>query len=594
MTTNLFKPFKSRRLPFGDTRSERSLSASRLQERTAPPDELRREIGQHFIVGFHGYDVSADIEALIRDYHVGNIIITKRNVQTAEQIHALLCKLQQIAKDARHERPLMIGTDQENGLVSAFTLPRSDLAGTQFPGAMALAASGSPDLAERVSEASARELKFVGINWAFSPVADVNSNPRNPVIGVRSFGDVPEEVAEYVAAVCRGLTKAAVASSPKHFPGHGDTHIDSHMSLPVIPKDANSLNQSDLIPFRTALDAGAATIMVGHMALPAITSNTNPASLSRAIIKDLLRESLRYDGVVVTDCLEMEAVSAREGGVPVASVDALQAGADIVMICHRFDRQRDALEAVYSAIQGGTLDREQFRSGGRRIAALKDAFAGDWNQVLGTTFDDAGWSRLKAENKLLSRHAYASTIALVRNPNDVIPLPKALVNESRLGRGGGGIVVVLTPRTESYLAFAADISERVNGASLHGFYSIVESLDAELRGVIDRGEASSVLFVTRNADRSPWQLHLLREVLQLAKKEVAVVVLASCGPYDLLTLPASATNDEASFEGLDKIGYVVSFDMTANALHAAAAVIFGEEEAKGRVPVCGGNVFPLE
>ena len=397
-------------------------------------------------------------------------------------------------------------------------------------------------------------------------------------------------MAKHVAAVCRGLTKAGVASSPKHFPGHGDTHVDSHTSLPVIPKDANSLTQTDLIPFRTASDAGAPTIMVGHMALPAITGDTNPASLSRAIINGLLRESLGYDGVAVTDCLEMAAVSARKGGVPVASVEALQAGADIVMICHSFDRQKDALEAVYNAIQSEALDREQFRSSGRRIAALKDAFAGDWAQVLGTMFDDVGWGHLKAENELLSRHAYASTIALIRNPDNVIPLPKALVNKSRLGRGGG-IVVVLTPRMGPYLAFAADISERVNGASLHGEYSTFEPLGAELRDVIDRGEASSVLFVTRNADRSTWQLDLLREVLRLAKKEVVVVVLASCGPYDLLSVPASATSDEASFEGLNKVGYVASFEMTANALHAAAAVIFGEEEAKGRVPVCGGNVF---
>jgi beta-N-acetylhexosaminidase len=251
-------------------------------------------------------------------------------------------------------------------------------------------------------------------------------------------------VAKYVAAVCRGLTKAGVAPSPKHFPGHGDTHVDSHLSLPVIRKNATSLAQTDLVPFRTASNAAVATIMVGHMALPTITGDTTPASLSRVVIHDMLRDSLGYDGVVVTDCLEMGAVAAREGGVPAAAVHALQAGADIAMICHQFDRQRDALEAVYSAVRNGTLDREQIRLSGKRIAALKDAFAGDWDQVLGRTFDEAAWSRLKAESAVLSRHAYASSIALVRNPHDIIPLPKA-----DDGSRGGGIVVVLTPRMKS-------------------------------------------------------------------------------------------------------------------------------------------------
>ncbi|KAI0255532.1 glycoside hydrolase superfamily [Lactifluus subvellereus] len=469
---------------------------------------------------------------------------------------------------------------------------------------MAVAAAGSPDLAERISEASAREVKFTGINWVYSPVADVNSDPRNPVIGfvrpymlsravdaplgVRSFGDAPEEVAKYVAAVCRGVTKAGVAPSPKHFPGHGDTRVDSHISLPIISKDAIALAQTDLIPFRTASDARAATIMVGHMALPAITGDATPTSLSRVIINGLLRESLGYGGVVVTDCLEMEAVAARKGGVPVAAVDALRAGADIAMICHRFDRQRGAIEAAEATGEG------------QRIAALKKAFAGDWAQVIiGSKFDEGEWGRLKAENIMLSRHTYASTIALVRNPNDVIPLPKS-----------SGDVVVLTPRMESlnpavddadsvprmgsreprntagpsYLALAASVGERVDGASLHDVYSPEEPFSAEVEDAIDR--AASVLFVTRNADqsRSAWQLDRLQEVLRLRRESRKVVVLASCGPYDLLAAP--------ELEGLDGVGYVACFEFTVNALDAAAAVIFGEKEAKGRVPVCGGNVLP--
>jgi beta-N-acetylhexosaminidase len=426
-------------------------------------------------------------------------------------------------------------------------------------------------------------------------------------IALMTIFTAPEEVAKYVAAVCRGVTKAGVAPSPKHFPGHGDTHVDSHKSLPIISKDATALAQTDLIPFRTTSDARVATIMVGHMALPVITGDATPASLSRVIIDGLLRETLGYGGVVVTDCLEMEAVAMREGGVPVAAVDALRSGADIAMICHRFDRQRGAINAAYTATQNGTLDREKLRASGRRIAALKDAFAGDWAQAIGKPFDQAKWAHLKVDNIALSRQIYASSIALVRNPNDIIPLSKS------------GDMVILTPRLEAlnpavddsegdvvphnmdnrelrniagpaYLALAASVSERVNGAALmHDVYSPEEPFSAAVEHAIDR--AASMLFVTRNANQSTWQLDRLEEVLRLrrASRTRKVVVLASCGPYDLLLDTARSPELEGLLKG---VGYVACFELTANALDAAVAVIFGEQEAKGRVPVCGGNVLP--
>ena len=380
-----------------------------------------------------------------------------------------------------------------------------------------------------------------------------------------------------MTAVWRGLTKSGVAPSAKHFPGHGDTHVDSHIALPVISKDAASLAQSDLIPFRAASDAGVATIMVGHMALPAITGDTVPASLSRAVIGGLLRESLGYDGVAVTDCLEMEAVAARDGGVPTAAVDALRAGADIAMVCHRLDRQRGALEATYGAVQSGALGLEELRASGQRIAVLKDAFAGGWEQVLGRgreEFDEAAWARLKAEHAPLSRQAYAASVALVRNPGAVVPLPTS---------GAGAAFVVLTPHTSPYLALAENVSRRVDGKSVHLVYFPGGPLGAETQDAVVR--ATAVLFVTRNADRSTWQLDKLREVLKLRKESRRVVVLASCAPYDLLAPPAD-------IEGLRDVGYVASFETTVGALDAAAAVIFGEEVAKGKVPVCGGNVLP--
>ena len=376
-----------------------------------------------------------------------------------------------------------------------------------------------------------------------------------------------------MTAVCRGLSKAGIAPAAKHFPGHGDTHVDSHISLPIITKDATSLAQTDLVPFRAACDVGVASVMVAHMALPSITGHTEPASLSRAVIGGLLRESLAYDGVAVTDCLEMGAIAARSGGVPSAAVDALRAGADIAMICHRFDRQKGALEATYSAVQSGTLGLDELRTSGLRIARLNDAFTGGWEQVLGCAlFDEDRWARLKEEHAVLSHQTYAASIALVRNPA-VIPLPKS------------GAAVVLTPPMElSYLALADAVSRRVGGASVHAVYSQVKPIGPELQDAIVH--ATCVIFVTRSAG-STWQLDTLREVLRLRKESRGVVVLASRAPYDLLAPPTDMV------EGLRDVGYVACFEFTVGALEAAVEVIFGEAVAKGIVPVCGGNVLPL-
>ncbi|EIM80079.1 glycoside hydrolase [Stereum hirsutum FP-91666 SS1] len=539
-------------------------------------EELRREIGQHFVFGFHGHEVSPEIETLIRDYYVGNIILMKRNVKSAEQVHTLTQRLQTIAKEAGHSRPLMIGTDQENGLVSAFSLAQSQEAGTQFPGAMAMAATGSPALAEQISEATARELKYVGINWAYSPVADVNSDPRNPVIGVRSFGDDPKQVSEYVRAVCKGLTAGGVAPSPKHFPGHGDTHVDSHLALPTIDKPLSSLSALELIPFEAAISTGTASIMTGHMALPRLTNSDRPASLAREVTHDLLREKMGYSGVVVTDCFEMEAVAAREGGVSRAAADAIVAGADVVMVCHQFERHVGAVEEVCKAVERGEIDVEELRASTERIGRLKEQFAEGWE---GEKFEREEWKRLKAANGELSRDAYDKCVAVVRE------IPFAV--------DASGPIVVFTPRMESInlaiddadgvLRTADGLLRNTAGPSYVGF---AKGLNADLHVVYGDGEpevdaekvkgASLVVFVTRNAERARWELGWLGEVVRL-RREVdgdlaRVVVVMSCGPYDFL--------------GEDCVlGCVACFEYTAPALERAGRVVLGLGSGVGRVPV---------
>ncbi|GLB44657.1 putative glycoside hydrolase [Lyophyllum shimeji] len=551
-------------------------------------DEVKREIGQHFVFGFHGHEVSEDIKTLIQDYHLGSIILMKRNVHDAKQVRGLIRQLQTIAKEAGHERPLLIGIDQENGLVSAFSSPT---AGTQFPGAMALAATGSVDIAFDVSAATAKELKMVGINWAYSPVADVNSDSRNPVIGVRSFGDNPADVARYASAVARGLTSSGVAPSAKHFPGHGDTHIDSHLALPRIMKSKDELKRTELVPFEHLVQGinPVASVMIGHMALPGLTGDDTPASLSPVVTKELLRKEMGYDGVVVTDCLEMDAIAVPlQGGCGVeeGAIRSLASGIDVVMVCHTFARHIGSIKATYAAVESGRLNFSDLVEGGKRIARMKETFIGGWSEVLGEESDDAAfeeaWKSLKAGNTELSRKAYQMSSTVVRGKDK---LPLKLVEEAK--------VVLFTPAIESlnkavddadgvlmdaagrlrntagpsYLALADQVQKRAK--TRHVVYS---PNDIEVKGIT--ADVGAVIFVLRNADRSVWQTQYLDKVVE-ACKAIPVVLLASCGPYDLA----------GRADLRDRTAYVASFEFRREAFEAFVAVVFDGLEGPGRVPV---------
>ncbi|KAJ6610465.1 glycoside hydrolase superfamily [Mycena sp. CBHHK59/15] len=518
----------------------------------------KRDIGQHFVFGFHGQTISPDIKALIQEYYIGSVILMKRNVVDAKQIRALVRELQTLAKDSGHAKPLLIGIDQENGLVSAFSRPS---AGTQFPGAMALAATGSPVIAEQVSFSSGKELKLVGINWAYSPVADVNSDSRNPVIGVRSFGDDPQQVGAFASAVAQGLTNAGIAPSAKHFPGHGDTAVDSHLALPRIMKSKAELSATELPP-----------IMTGHMALPAVTGTDAPCSLSRAITTDLLRGELGFAGLVVTDCLEMDAISdTAQGacGVEEGAVRALEAGADVVMICHTVAWQTGAVRKTYEEVASGRLALDK-----TRIDALKDKFVGTWDDVLDDNADfDTDWENAKKESAALSDKAYRMSTALVNAPG-ALPLtpgqPIALFTPpmESLNKAVDDADGVLRTKDgalrntagPSFLAFAKSIEKRA--PCTH----VVYERDAKLAVSAD---CSAVVFTLRNADRSPWQFESLQQLS--TSVEVPIIVVGSCAPYEA----AKVTQP-----------YVACFEYTPTALEGAARFIFGEQgPAVGTVPV---------
>src|ERR1700730_4997818 len=225
---------------------------------------LEERIGQTLMVGFPGTMASREVIELIQLYHVGNIILFSRNVHDVKQVRSLTQRLQQVAREAGHAYPLLIAIDQENGIVQ-----RLGEVATLFPGNMALGAIGSERIASEVALATGRELKALGINMNLAPVVDVNNNVANPVIGVRSFGEDAHLVARLGSAMVKGYHDAGVIACLKHFPGHGDTAVDSHLALPTIPHTLERLDAIELVPFRSGIEAGAESVMIAHISLPA-------------------------------------------------------------------------------------------------------------------------------------------------------------------------------------------------------------------------------------------------------------------------------------------------------------------------------------
>jgi beta-N-acetylhexosaminidase len=329
--------------------------------------ESLRRVGQRFVVGFDGHEPSADVRTLIRDYGVGGVILFGRNVDRPEQVAELVRELQGIARDAGHDTPLAIAVDQEGGRVQRLRAPW-----TLWPPMRAVGREGSEEIARAVGEAMAAELTACGIRWDFAPVVDVDTNPKNPVIGDRSFGDDPEQVGRLGAALIKGLQQGGVAASAKHFPGHGDTSVDSHLDLPLVEHSPSRLADVELRPFRHAVEASVASIMTAHVLVREL-DEALPATLSPAIVSQLLRERMHYEGVVVSDDLEMQAV-ARRWSPAESAVLAVQAGCDVLLVCARPDAQVGAVEAVVRALESGQIAWTAMDDACLRVRRLKEKY----------------------------------------------------------------------------------------------------------------------------------------------------------------------------------------------------------------------------
>jgi beta-N-acetylhexosaminidase len=328
--------------------------------------ELRRHVGQLAIVGFTGLEVPADVRSIAREFDLGGVIFFARNVEAPEQVADLSRESQALAR----EIPLWVSVDQEGGRVARLKRPF-----TEWPPMITLgrAGAGSEKLAERFALALAAELHAVGISMDYTPVLDVLTNPKNPVIGDRALAERAEDVARLGAAIIRTLQGAGIAACGKHFPGHGDTGTDSHFELPLLDHPPDRLEAVELVPFKAAIAADVAAIMTAHILIPSIDEE-HPGTLSPAIVDGLLKQKLGYRGLVLSDDLEMKAITARYSHSE-ATIRAIAAGCDAVLMCAPdAASQFAALEAVVYAVEKGELPLKRVEDAMARQRRAKERF----------------------------------------------------------------------------------------------------------------------------------------------------------------------------------------------------------------------------
>ena len=504
---------------------------------------VKQMLGQKLIFGFHGTSLSEEFIALVKEYKIGNVILFLRNVESADQLRRLCGQIQALIQ-AETGYPAFIVIDQEGGMVSR--LPEDAV---NVPGAMALAATGDAENAALASEITIRQLRGLGPNFNMAPVLDVNNNPRNPVIGVRSFGDDPRKVAEFGAASARPYAGSGVLCCGKHFPGHGDTAVDSHLGLPRVEKTEEELEQVELVPFRRCVEENIPAIMISHVMFPSIEPEQVPCTMSRRIITGLLKEKMGYQGLILTDCMEMLAIQDHYG-TPQGTVAAIKAGVDLAEISSTIGLERAAAEAVNQAALHGELDLEEIRASVEKILTYKKQICWTPDPSLCNRPEDRAAAEALAHKAITCR---AGTPFAVSSRTFFCGCADYRV--SGVGNDQG----------ES-AHFPGYMAKAFGGT---GLVTAKDPTDAEIQQAVAQAKAfDSIVMSTCNGHLFPGQLALARALAELGKP---MMVVALRNPYDIPALPDCACK-------------LACYDYSVPALKALAAVFRGEK-ATGVSPV---------
>ncbi len=517
-----------------------------------------QKVGQLLLLGFGGTTMDDTISSFLEEMQPGGVALFSRNVDDAETTMRLIRDVRthdprvtvSLTATAAHATslalPMFVAVDQEGGSVV-----RLKQDAVVLPSAMALGAADDPALARRVGQALGRDLLAWGFNMNLAPVLDVSSNPKNPVIGVRSFGGDPVRVGDVGVGYINGLGDVGVVAVAKHFPGHGDTDTDSHYALPVLEHDRARLDAVELWPFARAFAAGLPAMMTAHIALPKIAEAKDiPATVSAKVLTGVLREELGYDGLVITDGLEMQGIIDRYGAGE-AAVRAVVAGADMVMVLWFPEKKREVRRALLDAVASGRLSSSRLDQAVRRVLEQK-ARAGLFSR--GTPTIPVALKLLRDNDRRVVGEVAKRAITLVKNVGDVVPVK-------------GRVVVAAAPQG----AFLRSLEKRVDAKTVQLAWAPTKAgSDKDIERIIALAKSSKaevVVIGLQSADHAA----VVRGV-KARLKGVPVVVVSFGSPWLI-----------SSFGDVD--GYVCAFGWRDDSAAAAAAVIAGDAVSTGVMPV---------
>ncbi len=462
---------------------------------------LKEKIGQLILPGFHSYEYDEQLRTLIEDYHVGNVILFTRNFESAKQMHKLTNKIHEEVLKHTGVVPF-ISIDQEGGLVTRMMKDVTFAAGPMTCSAV------SKEAAFDTGKMLAYDMIQLGMNLNLAPSLDVNNNPNNPVINVRSYSDDPVRVALMGKSFIQGSKEYGVLACAKHFPGHGDAAVDSHLGLPTIPHDPKRIKEVEMYPFMENIDVPA--IMSAHILFPAYDSV--PGTLSKKILTGILREELGYEGLIITDCLEMKAISDNYG-TPEGALQAVMAGADLLCICHTLERQVRALELIEEAVLTGKITMEELDAHVERILKAKEQtlpYLEKYFYGKELVFSD--------EFKARAQEIVDASLTYVKGEKPV------LTNKT----------LVLAPVAQAKTIIEDEFDERNLAKVLKANFKDLdvremtceESFKEEV--LKDLKNHDQIIIFSYNANVTPWQVALINEILP----QIKTFVISLKGPFD--------------------------------------------------------------
>lgn len=548
-------------------------------------------------------EINNEIAEIIDKYDLGGVILFAENVKEVVQTTTLIHDLQEVAiNDKDGNLPLLITLDQEGGIVTRLG------EGTNLPGNMALGATRSEKASYDAGYVIGRELNALGVNVNFAPVLDTNNNPQNPVIGVRSISSNPDLVGNLGANIAKGIQDQGVAATAKHFPGHGDTATDSHYGLPVVDKPIEELRKTELKPFKMAIENGIDMIMTAHIQFPQVEKDTVtskkdgsqigiPATLSDDIITGVLREEMGYDGVVITDAMNMKAIADNFGELESTKM-AINAGIDIVLMPTILRNKTDVekldyiISGVLDAVNSGEIKEEEITDSAERIVKLKidrgiiDLKEDDMS--LEEKLEKAKKVVGSIENRDIERRISEEAITVTKNENNILPLnPKE-----------GEKVLLIAPNESQLHSMKFGINRLIYENSLKNVhldayaYNNIGSIDEKLKEKIEEADYIIVASLASNASHlkpGNWSRDLPRAVIDYGNGlDKDTVLISLRNPYDVAAYDnARAQVIAYGFKGMDPTEGDTLFPTKSSGpnIPAAIGVIFGDAEAKGKLPV---------